>query len=41
MPVEHVLYIPAVLLVGFAFGFRVGAKAARDELDRREQRRRR
>jgi len=38
---DHVLYIPAMLLIGFALGFRFGAKAARDELERRERERRR
>jgi hypothetical protein len=33
----HVLYIPGVLLIGFALGFVYGAKAARAELDRRER----
>jgi hypothetical protein len=28
----HVLYIPGVLLIGFAMGFVYGAKAARSEL---------
>jgi hypothetical protein len=33
----HVLYIPGILLIGFALGFVYGAKAARAELDRRER----
>ena len=33
--VEHFLYIPGILLVGFAFGFRYGAAAACEELKRR------
>ena len=41
MPVEHMLYIPGVLLVGLALGFRLGAKSAREELARRERERRR
>jgi hypothetical protein len=28
----HVLYIPGILLIGFALGFVYGAKAARNEL---------
>ncbi len=39
--IEHVIYIPGVLLVGLAIGFRLGAKATRDELARRERERRR
>jgi hypothetical protein len=35
--VEHFLYIPGILLVGFAFGFRYGATAAREELRRRRE----
>lgn len=31
----HVLYIPGILLVGFALGFVYGAKAARAELERK------
>ena len=27
--IEHILYIPGILLVGLAFGFRLGAGAAR------------
>lgn len=38
---DHVLYIPGILLLGFALGFRFGARAARDELARRERDRRR
>jgi hypothetical protein len=33
----HFLYIPFVLLLGIAIGFRLGAKAARDELDKRRR----
>ena len=36
---EHVFFIPAVLLVGLAIGFRLGAKAARDELEKERSRR--
>jgi hypothetical protein len=39
MPVEHILYIPGVLLVGLAFGYVIGARAARAELERRRQER--
>lgn len=34
---EHLFYIPGILLVGLAFGFRLGAKAARDELEKRRR----
>lgn len=37
----HVLYIPGILLIGFVLGFVYGAKAARAELERDKQRRRR
>ena len=39
--IEHILYIPGVLLVGLALGFRLGAKAARAELERKQKERRR
>jgi len=38
--IEHILYIPGILLVGFTLGFRFGAKAARAELDRQKKARR-
>lgn len=38
--IEHVIYIPGILLVGFAVGFRLGARSARAELERRERIRR-
>jgi hypothetical protein len=37
----HVLYIPGILLIGFALGFVYGAKAARAELARKERQRKR
>jgi proteasome assembly chaperone (PAC2) family protein len=37
----HVLYIPGILLIGFALGFVYGAKAARAELERKEKLRKR
>ena len=39
MPVEHLIYIPGVLLVGVAIGYVLGAKAARKELERRRKER--
>lgn len=38
--IEHLLFIPGVLLVGLAIGFRLGAKAAREELERQRAERR-
>ena len=35
--IGHVVYIPGVLLLGFAFGFAYGAKAARKELERQRE----
>ena len=37
--IAHIIYIPGILLVGFAFGFRLGARAVRAELERRDQER--
>ncbi len=37
----HLIYIPVILLVGLAIGFRLGASAARDELERRQKEKRR
>lgn len=37
---DHLIFIPGVLLIGFALGFRYGAKAARDEIERRRKARR-
>jgi len=39
--IEHILYIPGMLLVGLALGFRLGASAARKELEREARDRRR
>jgi len=39
--IEHILYIPGILLVGLAIGFRLGANAARKELEREARDRRR
>jgi hypothetical protein len=39
--IEHLIYIPGMLLVGLAVGFRLGAKATRDELARKARERRR
>lgn len=37
--IEHLLYIPGMLLIGIAVGFRFGAKAARDEMARQQKER--
>ncbi|MFW5925847.1 MAG: hypothetical protein ACOCV4_06750 [Myxococcota bacterium] len=39
--VEHIIYIPAILLLGFVLGFRFGARAARREMERQARERRR
>lgn len=31
MPIEHVIYIPAVLLLGLTVGYVLGARAVREE----------
>jgi len=41
MPIEHIIYIPGILLLGIAIGFVAGARAARSELERRQKERRR
>lgn len=33
----HFLYIPGILLMGLALGFRLGAKAAREEFARKKR----
>ena len=38
--IEHIIFIPGILLIGFAVGFRLGARAVREELERRERERR-
>jgi hypothetical protein len=37
-PVEHVIYIPGVLLVGVVLGYTMGARAVRAELARVKKR---
>jgi hypothetical protein len=34
MTIEHVIFIPGVLLVGVMIGFTLGARAVRAELER-------
>ena len=38
--VDHLIYIPGILLVGLAIGFKIGANAARKEFERRDRERR-
>jgi hypothetical protein len=38
MTIEHVIFIPGVLLVGITIGFVVGARAVRNEMARMKQR---
>jgi hypothetical protein len=38
MPVEHVIFIPGVLLIGIVVGYILGARAARAQQDTRRKR---
>jgi hypothetical protein len=38
MTIEHVIFIPGVLLVGVTIGFVLGAKAVRNEMARLKER---
>jgi hypothetical protein len=38
MPIEHVIFIPGVLLIGIVLGYILGTRAARSELERRRRR---
>ena len=40
-PVEHIIYIPGVLLVGIVLGYTMGARAVRAEMERLKKRARR
>jgi len=40
-PATHVLFIPAVLLLGVAVGFVLGARAARAEHERKQREKKR
>jgi hypothetical protein len=35
---EHFIFIPGVLLIGIVFGYILGARAAKAEIDRRRRR---
>ncbi len=37
--IAHIFYIPGILLVGLAIGFRLGAKAVREEMERQRRER--
>jgi hypothetical protein len=39
--IDHLFYIPGVLLVGIAIGFVLGARAARAEFERKRRAQRR
>ncbi len=38
MPFEHIIYIPAVLLIGLWLGYSLGARAAHKHLERHRDR---
>jgi len=38
MTIEHLIFIPGVLLVGVTIGFVLGARAVRNELSRMKER---
>jgi len=38
MPVEHVIFIPAVLLVGTVIGYIMGTRAARASTEKKRRR---
>ena len=38
LPVEHVIYIPGVLLIGLVVGYVLGARAVRAEFARQRKR---
>ncbi len=40
MPVEHVIFIPGVLLVGMVLGYLLGARAVRSDIERKNRRNR-
>jgi hypothetical protein len=39
--VAHFLYIPGIMLIGIAIGFVMGARAAREEMERSRKQRKR
>lgn len=38
MPIEHLIYIPGVLLVGITIGYVLGARAVRAEFEKLRKR---
>ncbi len=38
MPVEHVIFIPGVLLIGTILGYVIGSRAARADVAKRKKR---
>ena len=38
MPVEHVIFIPGVLLIGVVLGYIMGARAARTDATKKRRR---
>ncbi len=38
MPVEHVIFIPGVLLIGIVFGYIFGVRAERNRVETRRRR---
>jgi len=38
MPVEHLIFIPGVLLVGIVIGYVMGSRAARENVEKRRKR---
>lgn len=37
-PIEHVIYIPVVLLLGTVLGFVMGSRSARADIERKRKR---
>jgi hypothetical protein len=37
MTIEHVIFIPGVFLIGLAVGYMLGARAVRQEIERRRR----
>jgi hypothetical protein len=37
-PIEHIIYIPAVMLLGIVIGFIMGSRAVRAEMERKRKR---
>lgn len=38
MPIEHIIYIPGVLIVGVVLGYVLGARAVRAEIEQLKKR---